>query len=490
MARLPDVTDFGARPIPQARTPRTIDQSGEILGGAIDATARTVQNAASNFVEREDRFNYAQARSQWLQADLKVRQALDQDNNYSTYVQRYQDAMAKAGEAAGQSIRGRRDRLAFQQETQLDLARGVATVTQMARQKEGDVSRAGLETTLENNRVAALSAGNEADRTAFINASTEAIFGARDKGYISAESAARLRQAWTSQYAEGFVSMQSADKQLQMLSSPKGTVADYIDPVKRVEMIDTAQRRRLAEEDHAWALSQRAEKLMNDAASKDMDHALANGQLTPAWIEANRNRLSADDYRYAYKALEGESATDVNLYADLRERASGGQDVRTDARKALTDRRISRGDYDRLVSEVESERPGWYKRGAGYIQNSLKPSDVNPDPAAPQRFANALDDWGRWASENPKATEAQANDAYRRITSEYALMKLDMITLSGRMPRFLVGDRQAPDFDSTESATVRALQEGRIDRAEFERQAQLIKQWRDAHQAMQTTQRK
>lgn len=486
MPRLPDVTALGQRPVANARTPIVSDQSGDILAGGFAQLGAGIDHA----MDRIDQFATASARSSILTADVTARSSLDGDPDYQTYEQRYQESMQKAMGEASKRIPDAPSRALFEQQAGLDIQRGLAEVRAEARRKEVDSSRAGLDETITNNRTSALQAPDEATRSAFISATVDAIAGAQRKGYLSAQEATNLRQSWTTNYAEGYVSMQPVDTQIKMLAAPKGTLAEYIDPAKRVEMIDTAQRRRIAEEDHAWSLSQRAEKLMHDAASKDLDHALANHELSPTWIEANRARLSPDDYRYAYKALESDSATDINLYADLRERASGGQDVRDDARKALTDRRISRGDYDRLVSEVESERPGWYKRGAGFIQNALKPSDINPDPAAPQRFANALDDWGRWASENPKATEAQASDAYRRITSEYALIKLDMITLSGRMPRFLVGDRQAPNFDATEDATVRALKEGRIDRAEFERQASLIKQWRDAHQATQALQKK
>lgn len=487
MARIPDVTDFGARPVVQARAPRVIDQSGDILAEGIGRAASTVSQIGAQFLQRQDQFATASARSEILQADVAVRKSLENDSDYSTYETRYTDAMQKAREAATAKIRSKTDRALFDEQAKLDIERGSASVREAARTREVDVSRANLDSTLEGNRTSALEARDEPTRTAFIQATQDAIAGAQAKGYLTAQEAVNTRQKWTSAYAESFVSMQPVDEQLKLLAKPSaGTVGSYIDPAKRVDMIDSAQRQRLAEEDHAWALSQRAKAQMHENASKDLDHALAAGQLTPAWIEANRNRLSADDYRYGYKALESDAATSPDLYADLRERASLGQDIRIDARAALTGRRISRGDYDRLVSEVESERPGWYKRGSSFISTASGVSDLNPDPAGAQRKASMLDDWATWANENPKATDAQAQDSYKRIVREYSIVNYNNMALMKRAPRFLVGDRNTPDLDATENATVKAFQSGQIDKAEFDRQAQLLKEWRAAWQPTQT----
>lgn len=481
MPRLPDATVLGDRPIPNGRRPIVSDQSGTILSRGIDQLAGGILRASDQI----NQFATASARSDVLNADIEARRSLENDPDYQTYEKRYTEAMNKAREAAAKRIPDRISRTVFEQQSGLDFQRGLASVRQAATQREGDVSRSQLDETITANRSSALLAPDEATRRAFMVATEDAIKGAYEKGYLSAEDATNLQQSWSRSFAESFVGMQPLDTQLKMLSESRGTIADIIDPAKRVEMIDRAQRQKLAEEDQAWQMSERARRQMQDAASKDLDFALANGQLTPSWIEANRNRLSADDYRYAYKALEGESSTNIDLYADLRERASAGQDIRSEARKALTDRSISRGDYDRLLSEVESDRAGWYKRGAAYISTAAGVSDLNPDPAAAQRKAEMLDDWATWAEENPKATGAQAQDAYKRIVSEYAIVNYNNLTLIKRVPQFLVGNRSNPDFDATEDATIQALQDGRISQAEAEAQAKLIQEWRDVWQKTQ-----
>lgn len=250
--------------------------------------------------------------------------------------------------------------------------------------------------------------------------------------------------------------------------------------------VDSMRREKLAAEDREYRLGERAQKDIQDATSKDGDKLLASGQLSTQWIEGNRDRLSPEDFRYFYGKLTGggEGHTDSIVYSDLRQRAGTGQDVREQAREALTRGAIKTGDYDRIISEVEQQRPGWYKRGVDYIGTSAGVSDLNPDPAAAQRKAQMLDDWTDWAGRNKGATDDQAQKAYREIVKEYAIIDRDKMTLLLRTPSFMVGQRNAPDLDATEAATVQAFEAGEIGREEFERQAQLLQRWRDTMTAV------
>jgi len=240
----------------------------------------------------------------------------------------------------------------------------------------------------------------------------------------------------------------------------------------------TQQQRKLAQEAHEYTLSERAKKEVADAASKEGDQLLRTAHLTPAWIEANRDRLDPQDYRYFSRALNGGDDTlhDPMLYADLRDRAGRGYDVRAEARVALQRGAIRPSDYDRVVGEVESERPGWYKRGSEYISTMSGYSQLNPTPTAAADKATMLDRWNDWAEAHPKATDREAQIAYQDIVSHNSLVKMNGLPL----PKFMVGTRLTPDLQATAKATVEARQKGEIDEAEYARQAQLIKEWRDA----------
>jgi len=270
-----------------------------------------------------------------------------------------------------------------------------------------------------------------------------------------------------------------------MSANPKLLEIQALSPKERLTLIDHADtviRSQIADAQRIQMMNERAQKKAAETVSKNGDLLLANGQLTADWIEAHRNTMDPSDYRYFYRAMSGEGDAPRNpmIYADLRERAGSGADVRDEARSALQRGAIRIGDYNTVLNEVEQERPGWYKRGSQFISTSAAVSDLNPDPAAAQRKARMLDDWNAWATANPKATDQQAQAEYQRVVQEYAIVDQQNFTITKRAPRYLVGSRNQPDIDATERQTVKAFKDGQIDQAEFERQAALLKEWRQA----------
>lgn len=261
-------------------------------------------------------------------------------------------------------------------------------------------------------------------------------------------------------------------------------------------VVEQLQRRILLEENQGAVRQEKLQKSMIDDVIKEGDKRLSDGTLDAQWIASNRSILPHEEYRYFLRKLAGDDDSasgprDKITYADLRERSGSGEDVRADARAALVSGAIRSSDYDRILGEVEQERPGWYKRGTNFITTSSAVSDLNPDPAAAQRKASMLDDWYQWSLDNKGATDEQATNAYQRIVKEYAIVDYTKMTLMKRSPQFLVGARNLPNFDATEAATVKAFKEGAITRQEFDRQALLIKEWRDAfHKTQQKQQAK
>lgn len=243
---------------------------------------------------------------------------------------------------------------------------------------------------------------------------------------------------------------------------------------------ESLQRMLLSGENSLSAAQARAQKEVADSLSKEGDSLLARGGLSSAWIEANRRQLDPADFRYFYNQLNGGGSGPRNsmLYADLRERAGKGEDVRNDARDALRSGSIQATDYDRLIGEVETNRPSWYKRGSQYISQMSGVSDLNPDPTGAQTKATMLDQWGDWAREHPNAKDGEAQAAYQDIVSHNMLVQIAGLPL----PKFLVGSRLSPDIAKTEIETVNAYRSGKLDKQEFERQAAVIQQWRNAMQ--------
>lgn len=310
------------------------------------------------------------------------------------------------------------------------------------------------------------------------------------KRQIKTDMQYRMAEAAVSGIAEADPT--TAINLLRMPAGRAGVLAvDVLSAEDRRNIMEAAERQRIANEEQSYRASNRIETDVQDTTSKTGDRLLAEGALTPRWIEDNRERLSAEDFRYFYgKVMAAEDPqdepADPMTYADLRARVSAGEDVRTDARTALQQGKIRTTDYDRLLGEVESSRPGWYKQGVEYISTSAGVSDLNPDPAAAQRKAAMLDDWAQWADANPKATGEQARAEYQRTVTEYAIVDYEKMSLMMRSPRYLVGGRNQPNFDATAAATVQALQNGELNQTEFDAQAALIAQWEDAWQRAQT----
>jgi hypothetical protein len=263
--------------------------------------------------------------------------------------------------------------------------------------------------------------------------------------------------------------------------------ADIMDP----RTFESAQRGILAAEEHQIVMQQKFEKVSSDKLSKEGDRLLSQGQLSTAWIEKNSAALESNEVRYFYKALSGteEAATNPKTFADLFLRAAGGEDVRDEARKALTDNHdLSRADFTKIAGIVDQTRPGWYKRGSEFIGKQLEPTPQSLDPFPKKNQAFALRDWDEWAQLNPKATEAEARKEQNELVTHYSLMAPGRIAIVSDAPLYLIGSRTNPvdeqgKPDPTLSATIaryrEAVKAGQIKGAEAEQEAMRIMSLRD-----------
>lgn len=262
--------------------------------------------------------------------------------------------------------------------------------------------------------------------------------------------------------------------------------ADVMDP----HTYESVQRGILATQEHQIVMQEKNQKLASDNLSKEGDSLLANGQLTARWIEGHRNTLEPNEFRYFYKALSGtdESATNPRVFADLYLKAANGQDVRDDARSALVDSHtLSRADFTKIAGLVDTERPGWFKRGTQSIAGSLDPGQLNPDPDAHHSRALALQDWEDWAQKHPQATDKEAEVMSNTISDHYRIVPAASTVLSMKAPLYLTGTRAQPVdeqgkpdpmLNATARRTMAALKAGEINAQEAQEQALLIQQYR------------
>jgi hypothetical protein len=267
--------------------------------------------------------------------------------------------------------------------------------------------------------------------------------------------------------------------------------ADLMDP----RTYESAQRGILATQEHQLVTQEKNQKVASDNLSKEGDSLLANGQLDAKWIEAHRQTLEPNEFRYFYKALSGsdESATNPRVFADLYLKAAQGQDVRDDARDALVDAHtLSRQDFTKIAGVVDQERPGWFKRGTQSIAGALDPGQLNPDPDTHHSRSLALQDWEDWSQKHPEATDKEAEGMANTISDHYRIVPAATTVLSMKAPLYLTGTRAQPVdeqgkpdpmLNATARKTMAALKAGEITQDEAREQALLIQQYRSIAQA-------
>lgn len=477
MPRLPDSTALGQRPVPTSRRQVVQDQSGQIIGQGVSQLGENLQRIGAEFEDRQSTLEATQARSSLLVADIQTRQELQADPDWSTYEKRYRDKMSGAIESTAAGIKNIRARQMFQAQAQLDVARGSAAMAEEAQKKRVDLGHANTVTSLDALRMSALQAPDQGTRAAAVGAAQQMIDASVTNGDLSAEQGAMLKKSWTADYAEGAVKMLPFDQQIETLLQ-RGQVADFLQPDKRMELLDSAMRGKIAETNQREAMLEKQKKEVEQATTKNGDLLLAQGKLTPDWIESNRNILDPSDYRYFYNKLnggdEGSAPRNIPLYADLRDRAGRGEDVRSDARAALQRGAIRVADYDRIIGETEQQRPGWYKRGAEYIKSMSGISLMNPAPDAPQAYAAMKDQWDDWSQEHPNATDREAQSAYQDLVSHNMLVQRAGLPL----PRLLVGGRFAPDLVASVKATMKAHDKGEMNDDDYAREMEVLQRWK------------
>lgn len=202
-------------------------QIGQAIGGA-------VTEFADKAIQKQDRYNFAMAKSSFLKSQIEAENELDQDQDYATYAKRYGDKMTKARDQAIAMVTSPSDRALFQQDLDLDIQRGLGAVARKAKSKETDVGRGALMETIAANREIALQSTDDEARASVIKSTTDAIEGAKDRGYLTEQEAVRMRQGATEDYALASVRMLEPAARLDALSKPG--IVDLIPTDKRAEL--------------------------------------------------------------------------------------------------------------------------------------------------------------------------------------------------------------------------------------------------------------
>lgn len=200
MARLPDVTSLGVRPVPVSRRSiATVRNAGAVADAVGDIGGQMAQ-AGEQMMEQEDKLSYAAAKTALLRADVTARDELRDDPDYGSYEKRYQEKIAAARTQASGLLRSKMDRRLFEVDTAMDVERGAVEVRKMAR----DRGRADRVATLDNGltelRGVARSAMDDATREEVIRTANTMVSGAIQSGDLDPIEGVGIRQKWTGEY--------------------------------------------------------------------------------------------------------------------------------------------------------------------------------------------------------------------------------------------------------------------------------------------------
>lgn len=221
----------------------------------------------------------------------------------------------------------------------------------------------------------------------------------------------------------------------------------------------------------------RAPLVHSDLRTREGVARLADGSMSPGWVERHADALgieNADRFRTALTS-PGAAATVPVVGENLTAAAlNNPQDAGLDAVDALNAGQISRNDFQgvlRLAAQVENDaanRP-W--------ANDLRRDVLTRQPSALPEVSAML------ASIPPETTQAQADEAVDAIVGRYATTERRQKVAALPLPRFTAVGRnvmEGRDVEASHAKTMEAARAGQLGFSDFVKQAALLDEWRDA----------
>jgi hypothetical protein len=151
MAKLPDVTAYGARPSLRSNRVDKPDESGLILADGLVRAAENVKATFDKVKEKNDRLNYSLAKNELLRADIAAREGLNDREDYENFNESYAEAYRQAEEKIYEKYRiSGSDRELLGSESEMIVARGGVYASELARGKRLDFQKGEVEANLDD----------------------------------------------------------------------------------------------------------------------------------------------------------------------------------------------------------------------------------------------------------------------------------------------------------------------------------------------------
>jgi len=237
----------------------------------------------------------------------------DEDLDYQTLAQRYQERVTKARDEALAGISSASMRLAFRQKTDLEIARGTAQAHDFAEIRRKDVEVAELNNNIQKARDLAVSTGQLEESAAYVQGQFEAAYA---RGNIDAQAAQAGISDFKLKTALGYVKTKSYAEQVRALQQPWAT--ENIPEDVRMPLLREAKTRARVEAEQAEARYLRNESTRR--VQEWVDYGLSGSAMYANALKIENPRLQQEVIAKAMVAMgQQESVRAANSNQWLRE---------------------------------------------------------------------------------------------------------------------------------------------------------------------------
>ena len=270
----------------------SVDLSGSSKGlQALGQGLQAFGQGVSQYQIAKDRGDYLVAKSRYTQKILETQNKLEQDNDYTTYGDRFKKEVEEIKKSEPlfqqQGFLGNAYRDEFSAEAGLIESRAYEGLANLAAQKEKDVSRADLMSTIEGNSQALLQTPDENVRNDLMKTTSELIDTKLANNHIDAETAFKLKRSFAENYSINRFNLLTPQQQIQALNpKQKGketyfektnTWSDAIPPEQKAALYDRAKDQIRIDADRAQAQQERALKMADLQAKQNVISHIENG---------------------------------------------------------------------------------------------------------------------------------------------------------------------------------------------------------------------
>jgi hypothetical protein len=390
----------------------------------------------------------------------------DQDQDYKTFGQRYQEGVKKIKSDAASMVNNRSMRESFELSADTEITRGFDRLAQKAWAKERDSGIASLQDVIGINRENALRSGDDATAIKSLNASRDAINAAVENGYLDNKQAQRLHQVTAVDYATARVGMMEPDQRQKVLSTDN--------PLSKMIPMDVRQK--MLNADETYVARQKAIGIVDSmmGASPEGADALMRKSAgsDPVMLQAVRSEYAA---RHAINEQAKRQAQDDALSAAYSGIA-----------KAVEENRIpTLNDIDHnAMAQLDGENK---MRVLSSIGNIASKSDIsNPD-----LFLSIVTNEDELRKVDPSTLAGQLNkkeldgivSAKQALAKKGSVAQVSMGEMNNAIKSRMISIGKPPkDYAKMQSEAYLTLQQ--LSQAHFEQKGyfpeeKLVNQWAD-----------